>query len=70
MSSPDKAQIDRAWETVRSAVRKFNAGEPQDELCVFCRGKLVVTGFPKDGPYTSWEVRCPCGKGSATLKGL
>jgi len=70
MANPDKAQIDRAWESVSSAVRKYNGGRPQDEPCVFCNGLIVVEGFPKDGPTSSWEIHCPCGKCNGCLKGL
>jgi cytochrome c5 len=70
MEKPDKAQIDRAWESVQAAVRKFNAGKPQDEECVFCHATIVVDGFPTDGPCSSWDVHCPCGKSNTTLKGL
>jgi len=70
VANPDKAQIDRAVQSVRAAVRKFNAGKPQDEECVFCHGKIVVDGFPRSGPYSSWQVHCPCGKSNTTLKGL
>jgi hypothetical protein len=70
MANPDKAQIERVWESVQNAVAKFNSGKPQDEECVFCHGKIVVDGFPRGGPYSSWDVHCPCGKSNTTLKGL
>ncbi len=60
----------RAVEAVRSAIRKFNLGQPPDEPCVFCGQPIVVEGWPKDGPVTLWMTHCPCKKSNSTWKGL
>lgn len=70
MPTIDDALIDRAIAAVRAAVRELNAGETPHESCVFCDGTLVVEGFPNGGPYSSWDIHCPCGKSNTTLKGL
>ncbi len=66
----DRETRDKAFAAVRSAMRKFNAGQPQDEICVFCAGPLSVEGLPPGGPYTMWATRCPCGKSNGMFKGL
>jgi len=61
---------DKAWAAVLAAIAKANAGEPHDEVCAFCGKPLIVEGFPPGGPYTQWQVHCPCGKSNGTLRGL
>jgi hypothetical protein len=70
MTKPDDAQIERVWASVQAAMRKFNGGKPQDEPCVFCGEKIVVEGYTKEGPHSSWLIHCPCGMSNTTLKGL
>jgi hypothetical protein len=61
---------ERAWTAVRSAIGKVRAGQPQDEVCVFCGGTLVVEGMPPGGPFSIWLISCPCGKSNGEMKGL
>ncbi len=52
----------KAIERALSAARR---GVAHPEVCVFCKKPLVVVGED-----TVWYVHCPCGKSSATFKGL
>jgi hypothetical protein len=70
MTSEDKAQREKAFAAVRAAIAKVNAGKPQDEVCAFCQKPLVVEGLPPGGPFTQWQVHCPCGKSNGIIKGL
>jgi hypothetical protein len=66
----DAEKRDATMDAIRRAIRKVNAGEPQDEVCAFCGGPLLVEGAPPGGPYTQWFVSCPCGRSNGVIKGL
>ena len=65
----DRQKVEKTWEAAHRAIAAVNAGEPYDEVCAFCGGKLVVEALPP-APSTQWFIRCPCGKSNGIFKGL
>jgi hypothetical protein len=59
-----------AQQAVELALQQFRLGEPITAQCHFSNDALVVTGSPPGGPFTQWDVRCPCGKSNSVFKGL
>jgi tRNA(Ile2) C34 agmatinyltransferase TiaS len=53
------------WEPVQRAVAAHRRGQPSDEKCVFCGGRIEVMGED-----TIFYFRCPCGKSNGSLKGI
>lgn len=62
--------VDPRMEAARRALRAFHRGEPHDERCPRCGGKIEVHPFIDDPSNTAWFVRCPCGATSGQFKGL
>jgi len=69
MANPPNDLFERAFASVRTAVARYRAGDPETVACVFCAGAIGVEGMPRDAP-TQWLVHCPCGKSNTTIKGL
>jgi len=59
-----------AEETILRAVRASREGKEVEEKCLFCGGRIQVTGDPPGGPYTLVYFTCPCKKSAGYLKGL
>ncbi len=69
-SNIDDATVERMFAAARRAISATVAGRSHQEVCPVCAGALQVIGYPAGGPFSAFDVRCPCGKSNGRFKGF
>lgn len=54
------------------ALGQSQCGEPVDQICPHCNGKVLVDAktLPGEARPCAWFISCLCGKCSMTMRGL
>jgi len=68
----DVPKLPKGAKEVLIALGQSQYGDPVDQHCAFCQGKISVEPLTLGGESrpTSWRHSCPCGKCNGTMRGL